>query len=588
MPVCLNTLVMPNRYRVRMNVLNTSRWRNKQDNYNCIILNLVILSISNAYIYNPPGVLMKSKINIPRRNFLQSTGLSAAVAAGFPSLSRAARPVSVNIASTDFNPDVEIELRQEVVKIPIFSGPRTRIWKIFGKVLKGVPDTVENLGDTYLGPTLHFHSGQKVRIYLKNNLPAESILHWHGLHVPSKMDGNPMYAIHHGETFIYEFEILNRAGTYWYHAHTHSVTAKQVYSGLAGLILVSDPEEQRLSLPKGQYDIPLVIQDRSFDRNNQLHYNAHMMQKMQGFLGNQILINGQPDFVLQVAKRSYRLRLLNGSNSRIYKLAWDDGTPITVIGTDGGLLERPETVPYLMLAPAERRELWVDFSHKAIGTELTLRSIPFEGTNLHGGMMGGHRGGMMGRRHGGMMTGGSLPLGGDYPVIKIKVAKQASDNDPLPQQLTSVPALRISDAANTFKPKTISLSMRHMSALLNGRSYKMNDVRPDEVIPLNTLQVIEFNNGFHGGHGMTMPHPMHLHGEQFQIIKREVNSRFNGAYASVAEGLVNNGWKDTVLVMPGEKVTVLKPFNDFKGLFMYHCHNLEHEDMGMMRDFLIK
>jgi FtsP/CotA-like multicopper oxidase with cupredoxin domain len=116
----------------------------------------------------------------------------------------------------------------------------------------------------------------------------------------------------------------------------------------------------------------------------------------------------------------------------------------------------------------------------------------------------------------------------------------------------------------------------------------MNDIRPDEVIPVNSLQLMQLDNGYRGGHGMAMPHPMHLHGEQFQIVKREVNIRHQHSHATVAEGLVDSGWKDTTLVMPGERVTFLKPFNDFKGLFMYHCHNLEHEDMGMMRDFLIK
>ena len=536
---------------------------------------------------------MNSTLNRNRRFFLKSLGVTTAVAASAPSLVFAKGSAIASKATPNFHPDVEIELRQEAVSIPIFKGSRTKVWKVFAKVLKGSADAVTNIPGTYLAPTLHFQKGQKVRIVLKNDLPANSILHWHGLHVPSKMDGNPMYAINEGETFVYEFEILNRAGTYWYHAHTHSVTAKQVYSGLAGLIIIDDQEEQALNLPRNQYDIPLVIQDRSFYKNNQLRYNVNRMQRMQGFLGDQIFVNGQPDFVLAVENRSYRLRLLNGSNSRIYKLAWDDDSPITVIGTDGGLIERPETVPYVMLAPAERRELWIDFKGKAIGTELTLRSIPFEGTSLHGGMMGGGRmgGGMMGRRGGmmnGGMAGGALPLGGDYPVLKVKVVKKARTNSPLPSQLTPITALRLKDAANANKVRSISLSMRHMSALLNGRSYKMNDIRADEVIPVNSLQLMQFDNGFYGGHGMAMPHPMHLHGEQFQIIKREVNSRHQQAFASVAEGLVDNGWKDTVLVMPGERVTFLKPFNDFKGLFMYHCHNLEHEDMGMMRDFLIK
>ncbi len=541
---------------------------------------------------------MKFKINNQRRKFLQYSGISAA-AATYPTLLNAASPGAVNKATANFNPDVEIELTMDVVKIPILSGPKTKVWKVFGKVLKGSHNSVENLSGTYLAPTLHFHSGQKVRIFLKNNLPAQSILHWHGLHVPSNMDGNPMYAINHGETYVYEFEILNRAGTYWYHSHAHGVTAKQVYSGLAGLIIVSDKQEQALNLPKGKFDVPLVIQDRSFDGNNQLSYSNHMMQRMQGFLGNQILVNGQPDFTLSVEKRSYRLRLLNGSNSRIYKLAWDDESPIIVIGTDGGLLEHPEKLPYLMLAPAERVELWIDFGNKTIGTELMLRSIPFEGASMHGGMMGGMGGGMMGRRGnmmggrsrgmGGMMSGTSLPAGSDYPILKVKVIKKSQNNDPLPTRLTPITPLRLRDAANVNNPKTIILSMRHMSALLNGRSYKMNNVQPDEVMPLNSLQVLTFDNGFDRRYGMmAMPHPMHIHGEQFQIIKRKVNYYSKKNYNTVSAGFVDKGWKDSVLVMPGEKVTILKPFNDFKGLFMYHCHNLEHEDMGMMRDFLVK
>jgi len=531
------------------------------------------------------------KVNIHRRKFLQYAGITTAAIA-HPAISQAAMSGAINKASANFHPDVEIELSMGVEKISIFKGSKTRVWKVHGKVLKGPKDAVTNLSGTYLAPTIRLQQGQKVRIYLKNNLPTQSILHWHGLHVPSKMDGNPMYAINHGETYVYEFEILNRAGTYWYHSHAHGVTAKQVYSGMAGFFIVNDKQEQALKLPKDEYDIPLVIQDRSFTSDNQLRYSNHMMQRMQGFLGDQIMINGQPDFELPVESRSYRLRLLNGSNSRIYKLAWDDGSPITVIGTDGGLIESPKTLPYMMLAPAERRDLWVDFSDKAVGTELTLRSTSFDGASMHGGMMGGMGGGMMGGRRGGMMGGNSLPAGGDYPVMKVKVVKKANSNDSLPDRLTPITPLRTADAENADAPRSIKLSMRRMSALLNGRSYKMNDIRADEIIPVNTLQLMEFDNGYGGRRGMgmsmNMPHPMHLHGEQFQIVKREVNSRHQDTHATVAKGLVDSGWHDTALVMPGEKVTFLKPFNDFKGMFMYHCHNLEHEDLGMMRDYLVK
>ncbi len=534
---------------------------------------------------------MKTTTNLQRRKLLKYAALGIAGAVTYPSWAQTGGFVRVNAPSTDFLPDVEIELTMNTADVGILSGEKTRVWKITGKVINGPSGVLDNNEGTYLAPTLRFKKGQKVRLILNNNLPAQSILHWHGLHVPANMDGNPMYAINHGETYVYEFEILNRAGTYFYHSHAHGVTARQVYSGLAGLLIVSDDQEQALNLPNADYDVPLMIQDRSFDGQNQLVYSAHMMQRMQGFLGDRILVNGRPDFVLPVATRAYRFRLLNGSNSRIYKLAWDDGTPITVIGVDGGLLESPEQHPYVMLAPGERLEVWMDFSERTVGVELNLRSLQFDAATHGGmGMMGGRR--MMGRRMmgGGMMSVNTLPSGSDYPILKIRVAKKEQVSDTLPKTLTPIKALSSKDAANAANPKTIALSMQHMSALLNGRSYKMNDIQPDEIIPLNSLQVIEFDNGFDGGmHGMmmAMPHPMHLHGEQFQIVKREVSSRSSDSYATVASGFINSGWKDTVLVMPGEKVTILKPFNDFKGLFMYHCHNLEHEDMGMMRDFLI-
>ena len=203
---------------------------------------------------------MMHPIDHNRRKLLTYAGVSIASAAVYPHLLFAKTANVNNKASPNFHPDVEIELNQKVAYIKILSGKKTRVWKVYGKVLKGPKGAVSNISGTYLAPTIHLHKGQKVRIYLRNNLPATSILHWHGLHVPSEMDGNPMYAIDQGETYVYEFEIINRAGAYWYHSHAHGVTAKQVYSGLAGFFIVSDKEEQALDLPSGKYDIPLVIQ----------------------------------------------------------------------------------------------------------------------------------------------------------------------------------------------------------------------------------------------------------------------------------------------------------------------------------------
>lgn len=209
-----------------------------------------------------------------------------------------------------------------------------------------------------------------------------------------------MYAIYRGEQYVYEFEVKNPAGTNWYHAHTHELTATQVYQGPAGLITITDAAEKKLDLPSGEYDILLVIQDRSFTNGNQLRYMLNRHQRMRGFLGDTMLVNGQENSTIPVKTRAYCLRILNGSNSRIYKLGWEDGTTMTAIGTDGGLLGKPETLPYIMLAPAERVELWVDFSGRKVGSDLTLQSLTYQGSSSPmrgGGMRRNGRNGYDGR-----------------------------------------------------------------------------------------------------------------------------------------------------------------------------------------------
>jgi FtsP/CotA-like multicopper oxidase with cupredoxin domain len=190
------------------------------------------------------------------------------------------------------------------------------------------------------------------------------------------MDGHPRFIIPHGQSYVYEFEVLNRAGTYWYHPHHHDRTGPQVYNGLAGLQLVSDSTEAALGLPSGAQEIVCVLQDRTFDADNQLIYvSGGPMGSMSGFLGDRVLVNGQAQSSLSLGMRAYRFRLLNGSNSRVYKLAWDDGTPMTLIGTDGGLLERPLGRPHLTLAPGERADVILDLSRRPVGTSLQLRSL---------------------------------------------------------------------------------------------------------------------------------------------------------------------------------------------------------------------
>jgi FtsP/CotA-like multicopper oxidase with cupredoxin domain len=506
--------------------------------------------------------------NISRRDMLRILGLG-----GITYFVTACKPVSSNqavnlpAAGEDLSPpDLEIILRAVPDRVQIFPGKKTTVWRYQGEVVSGPANSLIETPDSYLGPSIHVQQGQILRIHFQNELPEPSIIHWHGLHVPPAADGHPRLVIDPGEIYTYDFKVLDRAGTYWYHPHPHSRTAVQVYAGLAGLFIVHDQEEEKLGLPTGEFDLPLVIQDRDFDQENQLVYGAgQMMDRMVGFLGRQILVNGRPDLELPLSARPYRLRLLNGSNSRIYKLAWDDETPLTVLGTDGGLLETPIQKEYLVLAPAQRIDIWADFSQDPSGKIKNLVSLPFEG-------FGGQ---------------------GAFSVVRVKIGTPSENKSVLPDKLAPLNYHDVNQSVNLRSPRAFRLAMAPgMVWTLNGRTFGMEDVAPDEIVRLNDLEVWEFENRVGSGMGMmgsmALPHPMHLHGLQFQILEREISSSTQEGWNTLSAGFIDQGWHDTVLVYPGEKVKILVKFEDFPGLYLYHCHNLEHEDMGMMRNYLVK
>jgi len=232
--------------------------------------------------------MMKSKPAMTRRDFLQYAGVG--------SLLLVANPFSIlesntigkfeSTGSTDFEPDLEFSLRAAPGEVQIFSGRPTSVWQFHGEVLKGDPQSLQTLEDTYLGPVFRVRKGQKIRVHFYNEIPEVSIVHFHGMHVPAVMDGHPRYVVPKGGKYVYEFEVRNRAGTYWYHPHPHGRTGPQVYNGMAGFFLVSDSEDDRLPLPRGAYDIPLVLQDRTFDNKDQLVYlgGGRMMGGMMGRL----------------------------------------------------------------------------------------------------------------------------------------------------------------------------------------------------------------------------------------------------------------------------------------------------------------
>jgi blue copper oxidase len=206
-----------------------------------------------------------------------------------------------------------------------------------GELLKGKTSTVFGYGNGLLGPTIKASKGETVNVSLQNGLSEETNIHWHGLILPENMDGHPKDVAAPGGSLQYALPILQRAGTYWYHPHPHGHTAQQVFMGLAGMFVVSDEEEAGLNLPSGEYEIPLIIQDKHF-AGNDLDYSPNEDERMTGYLGEQIVVNGMHAPLLNVAQGWYRFRILNGSTARVYNLALSGGIEFHVIGSDGGLL----------------------------------------------------------------------------------------------------------------------------------------------------------------------------------------------------------------------------------------------------------
>ena len=254
---------------------------------------------------------------------------------------------------------------------------------ISDEMISGKLTSLLSYRDGLMGSTITVSSGSNVNVLLDNNLLENTNIHWHGLIVPAEMEGHPKDYASTGHALQYVLPINQRAGTYWYHPHVHGSTARQVFMGLAGMFIVADPEEAALQLPSGQFDIPLIIQDKRFDGPS-LDYSPAEDEIMTGYLGEQILVNGVYSPYVAVANTWYRLRLLNGSTARVYNLAMTNNIPFHIIGSDGGLLQASEHEMSLMLGPGERADVLVDFSSLPHGTEVFLTSGKFSKYELQG------------------------------------------------------------------------------------------------------------------------------------------------------------------------------------------------------------
>jgi FtsP/CotA-like multicopper oxidase with cupredoxin domain len=430
----------------------------------------------------------------------------------------------------------------------------------------GVRSTIWTFGEGPIGPTIGARRGDRARITLRNELPEPTIVHWHGFRPPEAADGHPRLAVPPGASYEYDFEIDEPAGLYWYHPHPHHRTAAQTYLGLAGFILVRDEIEDGLGLPTGDREIPLLLQDRQLDRNGHVVYAPRGHDMMEGYLGRVPFVNGTRFPTATVGPGVHRLRILSAANARIFRLAWSDGRPLTIIGGDAGFLPEPVSVPFADIGTAERLDVLADFSDLPAGSAVTLKSLAFPDPSTMGmpGMGRMRGGGGMG----GMGSGGH-PQGTEMDLVQFAVREGPRQGGTTLPDLPAIPRLSTAEASARRRFRFDSAMMIHA---INGRPFAMD--RIDERIPFGATEVWTFVNE------SPFPHSVHLHATHFQVLSR------SGGRDEVLPW--ETGWKDTVLVLPGETVDVIGKFDRHPGRYLLHCHNLEHEDMDMMMNFLIE
>lgn len=416
--------------------------------------------------------------------------------------------------------------------------------------LAGTITDTFGMNGKYLGPTLRASQGDKVLINVTNRIGEDTTLHWHGLHVPPTMDGGPHQVISDNTTWNPQFTIEQPAATLWYHPHMMGQTLRQVGMGLAGMFLLDDTNPVQDTLPHtyGVDDIPLIFQDQAFGANGQLIFNNGGGRRGGGGQGT-TLVNGTISPTVTTGQPRLRLRLLNASSQRIYTFGFASNETFYQVASDGGLLPAPVALTRLQLAPAERAEIIVDVN---AARPLVLQSF--------GGNGGGGRGGNN------VQTGAVLTISSTGTATTLAV---------LPTQLSSIERLQAGSAietrdmvlgGNDRNPTINNQSMTSMADMMN----MANVIR----VKLGTTEIWNLINRS----GDT--HAFHVHDIQFQILER------NGANPAANEA----GLKDTVMVRPRETVRIIMRFTDFADPmtpYMYHCHLLNHEDNGMMGQFVV-
>ena len=420
-------------------------------------------------------------------------------------------PAALKPDKVDGN-DVYYTITAQAGETQILPGKKTKTW---------------GYSTSLLGQTVVFKQCVHYHIHLVNELPEVTTFHWHGLNVTGPIvDGGPHAPVYPGGSRDIDFTLDQPAQTDWLHPHPCPNTARQVWNGLAAAVVVTDDEEAKLPFPRnyGVDDIPVILQDRTY-HDNQLDYKKDY--DVDGTLGKYALVNGTINGVFDVTTQRVRLRILNGSDRREWRLHFDDDHEFTQIASDGGTLPEPVRFTKLMLTCAERAEVIVDFGDKKPGDVVTLMSD-------------------------------------DTPIMKFKIGNYTHEDVKLPEHLTTINAPEVTPGLPVTK--TVMSGMDDQ-VRLDGKLFDMQRIDRRQKIGDTVLWDVVNTNDMDGG----MIHPFHMHGCQFLVISR------NGKDVYPNE----HGWKDTVGVNAGETVRIAVQFTKF-GVYMYHCHILEHEDTGMM------
>lgn len=434
-------------------------------------------------------------------------------------------------------------------------------------------------GPAYPGPTIEARSGLPVDVRWTNDLrddlgqpltshhlPVDlcphgatdeprSVMHLHGAHVASAFDGQPEMTLLPGESAAYEYPNAQTNATLWYHDHALGITRLNVAMGLAGAYVVRDEAEDALGLPAGEYELPMIIQDRSFNADGSIRYPAAWTEHV---VGNTILVNGRVWPYLNVDRGKYRLRWVNGSGSRAYRLALSNGATFTQIGSDGGLLPAPVEVSNVLLMPGERVDVVLDFSSYPPGTAIDLVNdapTPYPG----------------------------MPGMDDVPqVMRFITQADAGFTAALPASLVPVDLPVEADAILTR-----DFELQREANDCGGAAWRINGLGFHDIVELPTLGTSEVWR-FINRSGLA--HPMHMHLVMFRVLDRQPFTIEDDVVTPSGPAVppipTEAGYKDTVRVEPNEIVRVVARFEDYTGHYAYHCHILEHEDNEMMRQFM--